>query len=189
MDKPLMSARTMDLSPSMVTLLLHLDLTSNLLSNNLRTDMLLQLATPRVRSHSSLVILGMVPDKDTHLELLNHTVHLPLNLHDLLILSNNHNLSFSRNRNRSCNLSLSPSPSPSLSPKLTSSNSIITRSKSHKLPSLRDKVNLVQSNPVLRTSMILRSRTRIQTFKHGPNTMLKEAKTPRVLSTSSQCLG
>lgn len=208
MDKRRTSARNTAISPHMVTLLLRLALTSNLLSNNLPTAMPPRPATLRVRTHNSMLIPDM--DKDTHLELSNHTVELSRILHDLLIPSNSnsHNISLrckpslnlkpSLNINLSCNLNFSRSRSRSLSrnlslnpnPKLISSNSIIPRQpKLPRRPNLRGKVNPEQRSLVRHTCMIHTPRTRIQMFKRGPNTTPKEAKTPRELFTSSRCLG
>ena len=202
MGKHRTPARSMALIPHTVTLLLRLALNSNLLNNSLRTVMLRRLATPRVRTHNSILIPGMALDMDTYLELVSRTVDLPRRLHDLLILNNNHNpsnsfssstilnpspslshncnLSLSHNLNLSCNLNLS------LNRKLFNSNSNIPRRlKLHRLPSLRDKASLEQNNLVHHTYMILMHRTRIRTSRLGPNTMPREAKTRRELFTSS----
>lgn len=181
-DMRLTSARSMALTLHMVIPPRRLVLTTNL---SLHMVMLPPPATPRVHSHSSMPIRGMVPDKDTHLELLNRTVDLSHRLHDLRIPNSSHRSS------RNLNLSLSHNPSRSLNPnpKVISSNRIIPRrQKLHRWPNHKDKDSLDQSTLVHHTCMIRTPRTRIQTFKLGPNTMTKEAKIPLELSISSRCL-
>lgn len=204
-----MPVRSMVLSPHMATLLLHLALTSSLLTNTLRMAIVHPPVTPTVLSHSSIVILAMALDKDTCLQVLNHTVHPIHGLHDPRIPSSNrnrnlsliHNLIRSFNLNlirspnlnlnliRSLSLSLSPNLNNNFSPNLNRSSNIIPRQlKFNRRPNLRCKISL-QSSLVRHTCMIRTPPTRIQMFKHGHNTTPRVERNQPELSISFQCPG
>jgi len=125
MDNHLTSARNMAPSPHTATLLSHLALISSPLTNILHTAIVHRLVTPTILSHNSMEILVTALGKDTHLQSLNHTVHLTHSLHDLRIPCNNRNRNLCPIHNLIHSLSLSRNLNNSFHPNLNRSSNII----------------------------------------------------------------